>query len=805
MLFASAIFLSAALLFLIQLVMGKMILPWYGGSPAVWTTCMLFFQLALLGGYAYAHGVDSRLTLRRQVSLHTGLLVLSAALLVFLATAWRTGWIPLGALRPDPARNPVPQILLFLLAATGLPFFLLSSTSPLLQRWYSLLALDGQPYRLYAVSNAGSLLGLLSYPVLIEPMFDLPMQVMLWTGFYITAAILGLFCAMRLEKSASLIEQRAAGRLGAASPSTSEANDPTSGGRSCAEPRHGTPSRGGPMVCLLLAACTSGMFLAVTNQLCQEIAVVPFLWVLPLAIYLLSFIICFDRPAWYVRGWSVPVCAVATIVVLTTTFRGLRLGLPVHVLANSVFLLVFCSTLHGELVALRPPPRYLTRYYLAIASGGALGGIFVGLIAPAWFSGYWEFHVLILAGWMVLALVFWRDKASFFFSGDLRLFALTVLVLCLLASRLLLASSLLDRLPWIREHDLASSLAASLVATVVLMMAARRTRFIRSRYWPRLAVGLTIFIAECFLLNRTFREKQHTIEAERNFYGVVRVRASDAEPERPPLIKMTHGRILHGLQILTEEGKLLSNTYYAKGSGIELAMRLHARRSRNSSQPDAMHIGVLGMGVGTMAAFCGEADRIRFYEINPAVVEFATGPRAYFTYIPECAGKAEWVLGDARLSLERELTRGNPQQFDVLVMDAFTSDAVPVHLLTVEAFENYVKHLRDEHSIIAVNISNRFLDFRDLTFSVAERFGMTAVLVRLKSRAFPFATSSLWVLMTRSPSFLQQEEIRQRLTEHKVTRSTLWTDAYSGLFRLLILRRSDNPLTGAEETGDRSR
>ena len=805
MLFAPAIFLSATLLFLVQLVMGKMVLPWYGGSPAVWTTCMLFFQLALLGGYAYAHAADSRLTLRRQISLHAGLLVLSAALLVLLATAWRTGWIPPGALRPDPARNPVPQILLFLLAATGLPFFLLSSTSPLLQRWYSLLARNGQPYRLYAVSNAGSLLGLLSYPVLIEPILDLPMQVMLWTGFYVTAAMLSLFCAMRIARSASVIEQRAAERLRAASPSISEANAPTPGGRSCAEPSRDTASRGGPTVCLLLAACTSGMFLAVTNQLCQEIAVVPFMWVLPLAVYLLSFIICFDRPAWYGRGWFVPICAVATIVVLTTTFQGLRLGLLVHVFANSVFLLVFCTTLHGELVSLRPPPQYLTRYYLAIASGGALGGVFVGLIAPAWFSGYWEFHVLILAGWLVLALVFWRDKASFFFSGDPRLFALTALVLCLLASRLLLSSSLPDQFPWIRKHDLAASLAASLIATALLTMAARLARFIRSRYWPRLGVGLTILIAECFLLNRAFREKQQTIEAERNFYGVVRIRASDAEQERPPLIKMTHGRILHGLQILTDEGKLLSNTYYAKGSGIDLAMRLHARRSHDPSQPRPMHIGVLGMGVGTMAAFCGGADRIRFYEINPAVVDFATGPRAYFTYIPECAGKAEWVLGDARLSLERELTDDKPQQFDILVLDAFTSDAVPVHLLTVEAFESYGKHLRDEDSIIAVNISNRFLDFRDLTFSVAKRFGMTAVLVRLKSRAFPFATSSLWVLMTRSRPFLQQEEIRQRLTEHKAKRTTLWTDTYSGLLRLLILRRSDNPLTGAEETGDRSR
>ncbi len=785
MLFAAAIFLSATLLFLVQLVMGKMILPWYGGSPAVWTTCMLFFQLALLAGYAYAHGIDSGLPPRRQVRVHTGLLLLSAAVLALLVTAWQREWIPHDALRPDPFRHPVPQILLFLLATTGLPFFLLSSTSPLLQRWYSLLRQDGHPYRLYAVSNAGSLLGLLSYPVLIEPTLSLPWQIKLWTGFYAVASALSLACALRLARRAPHIEQQATEtRLGAASP-------PSPGENSAAP-------RGSPTVCLLLAACASGMFLAVTNQLCQEIAVVPFLWVLPLAIYLLSFIICFDRPEWYRPGWLVPVCAVATIAVLVTTLRGLRLGLPVHVITNSLFLLAFCTTLHGEMVALRPPPRYLTRYYLAIASGGALGGIFVGIVAPLRFSGYWEFHTLILGGWIVLALVFWRNKASFFFSGDPRLFGLTVFIACLLGGRVLLASPPANRIPWLREYDMAVSLAASLVVSACVTAAAWRTRFIRSRHWPRLAVGLTILIAECFLINRTLREKRQTVESQRNFYGVVRIRATDGEPEKPPLLKMTHGRILHGLQILTDGDRLLSNTYYAEGSGIDLAMRLHARRSRDPANPQPLRVGVLGMGVGTMAAFCRKLDRIRFYEINPAVIAFATGEGAYFSYIPECDGEAEWVLGDARLSLERELADGCPQRFDVLVMDAFTSDAVPVHLLTVEAFECYVKHLRDEESIIAVNISNRFLDFRDLTFSIAGHFGMTATLVRLKSKDFPFSTSSLWVLMTRDKSFGRQEAVRQRMTEHEVTHPTLWTDTYSNLFRLLILRREDNPLTGAE-------
>ena len=551
------------------------------------------------------------------------------------------------------------------------------------------------------------------------------------------------------------------------------------------------------MAWLVLAACTSGMFLAVTNQLCQEIAVVPFLWVLPLAIYLLSFVICFDRPGWYRRGWFVPACAVVTIAVLVTTFRGLRLGLPVHVLSNSLFLFIFCMTLHGELVTLRPPPRHLTAYYLAIALGGALGGIFVGVVAPAWFSGYREFHVLILAAWIVLAVVFWCDKASFFHSGDPRFFALVVFFAGLLGVGLLLASSLPDRMPWIREHDLVSSLGAGLFLAALLTALARRLRFIRSRHWPRLAVGLVVLVAECFLVNRGMREKQQTVEATRNFYGVVRVRASGGRGgDKPPLVKMTHGRILHGLQILTDEDKLRPNTYYAEGSGIELTMRLHARRKGDAVRPGPMRIGVLGMGVGTMAAFCGETDHIRFYEINPAVLAFATGPRAYFTYIPECAGEADWVLGDARLSLERELADGNPQRFDVLVLDAFTSDAVPVHLLTVEAFECYLKHLRDEDAIIAVNISNRFLDFRDLTFSMAEHFGMTALLVPLKSKNFPYATSSLWVLMTRSPSFLKQDALRQRLAEHEVKCPVLWTDTYSDLFRLLMLGRSAKPLAG---------
>ncbi|MFN7141345.1 MAG: hypothetical protein ACK4UN_18615, partial [Limisphaerales bacterium] len=344
---ALTIFISAFLLFLVQLVIGKRILPWFGGAPAVWTTCMLFFQLLLLAGYAYAHFLSARFTNAIQARIHSVVILASLVSISFLWWQWGTPILPGENLKPQSPDQPVWQILKLLTLSVGLPFFILSSTSPLIQRWYSFKA-DGQrTYRLYALSNVGSMLALLSYPFLIEPWSRLTMQGVGWGVLYFVFAGACLGCARLLPK-----------QTGAAQTDSSTAS-----------PTGKPPTKFTVTLWLLLATMTSAMLLSVTNNLCQEVAVVPFLWVLPLSIYLLSFIICFDSPKWYQRRWFVLAGVVSTIVVLITAFQGVQLGVVPHIISYGFFLFLFCMLCHGELVTHRPATTHLTLFYLMVALG----------------------------------------------------------------------------------------------------------------------------------------------------------------------------------------------------------------------------------------------------------------------------------------------------------------------------------------------------------------------------------------------------------------------------------------------------
>jgi hypothetical protein len=756
MLPAIVTFLSAFLLFMLQLLMGKVLLPWFGGTPAVWTTCMLFFQVLLLFGYAYSHGL-TRLPGRLQGRIHLCLIVASVVLLGLAWWRWGSPIIPSADWKPVGNDAPQLKILTLLLVSIGLPFFLLSTTSPLIQHWQGLQSAGGKIWRLYAVSNTGSLLGLLCFPFLVERFLETSLQAIVWALGFGVFALGAAVLALRVRTQA-----------------------PTAG-QAAPEENQARPSAVVLLAWLVLPMTTSAMLLAVTNELCQEVAAVPFLWMLPLALYLLSFIICFDRPAWYHRRFFLAAGAAATVTVLITASLGIQLRIPVHAVSFGGFLFLFCMIAHGELYRLRPATSRLTLFYLMLALGGALGGIFVSLVAPMIFDNFWEFNIMATVAWVLIGILLLREKDSIFYRGDwwqLWMFSwLLAYIIVRISFQIWLpqGDALIGNLPL---HAGLGLLLAWLVCFPI-----RKTRFARSGYWPRVTVVAVIFVAECFMLLRIRSDQSGAIISERNFYGTLRVVVVPPLPEkRPASIQLTHGNINHGFQYVDDKWSRVPVSYYGDTSGIDVAIRRHPRRLANPAQP--LRIGVLGLGVGTMAAFAEKGDLTRFYEINPAVIRYSTDPKPIFRYLADSQGSTEIVEGDARLSLERELAAGQPGKFDVLVMDAFSSDSVPVHLLTREAFALYQQHLRDEDSVIAINISNRFLDFRDLVSTQAKEIGLTPLLIHVRDVTVSHGPSS-WMLLSRSQPFLKDPVLHERGAPSIPQREVIWTDSFSNLFQIL--------------------
>lgn len=672
-LFAAAVFVSAFLLFQVQPLISRAILPWFGGTSGVWTTCMLFFQSGLFAGYAYAHLLASRLPGRAQALLHVGLLIAALSLLNVLPGA---GWKPTGE------EQPIPAILVLLLSSVGLPYFVLSATGPLLQRWFSLTLPGRSPYRLYALSNAGSLLALLSYPFVFEPAFAMSTQGKLWSiGF-------GLFAALCVGCGVLLM------RL----PQTVSARDGSSRTSHRGQSRYG--------LWFLLPMIASTMLLAVTNQVCQDVAVIPFLWVAPLSLYLLTFILCFESDRWYRRR----VYAVATIVtslgVCWLLFSETSALLILQLLAYFALLFCGCMLCHGELARLRPGAEKLTAFYLTLSAGGAAGGLFVGLAAPLLFDGYWELDIGLAACTLAAILVLFQDLGWF-------------------------------------GVDTRPPPAATGAAIIVISL-------------------MGVVIAE------SVTHVARSIAATRNFYGALTV---EENPDNGSRI-LYHGRIIHGLQFENPSMKRIPTTYYGLDSGVGRLLEVMRERG------EPRHVGVVGLGTGTLAAWGDTGDRYRFYEINEDVVRLA---REEFTFLNDSFADIKIVLGDARLSLESE----PPQGFNLLVLDAFSGDAIPVHLLTREAMGVYVRHLKPD-GVLAVHISNLYFDLRPVAAALADEAGLHSVLV---VQDFPpdhpsGQQASEWVLISRDAGILQSPRIAQA-TMSPPTERILWTDQYSNLFGVL--------------------
>jgi hypothetical protein len=747
--FAFTSFLSAFLLFQVQLIVSKHILPWFGGSAAVWTTSMLVFQSLLLVGYVYAHLVSERLSPRAQSNLH--LAVLAAALLLVLALSWMwpSAITPGAGWKPQSSTSPVRDVVVILLLAAGLPFLVLSTTGPLLQHWFARQGGDARTYRLYSVSNLGSLLGLLTFPFLLEPTLRMTTQGRLWAVLF-AAFVAGCgWCAWQARHGSDVVAPRVVAPASAHIRTTVTVR----------------------VLWFLLATCASALLLATTNLLCQEITSIPLLWVLPLSLYLLSFILCFDHPRWYRREIFHPLFAMGVFALCLTIHFALR---TTQVVVMPILLFVTCMICHGELVRLKPAVQRLTSFYLAVAAGGALGGIFVAIVAPLMFSFFTEYQLALAASVVLLLWCLFLDKRSWLWQVGLWL-AVAISVGSVAAAYL--AGNWIPALPALLSEIRFYPLAL-LVATLALIGAymqkvagAERT----SRFRAGQVLVLLLAVLSLVALYQSAQPEPGLYLGKRNFYGALRVYELAQGGKA-----LFHGQTLHGAQLEAPNNRL-PMAYYGPDSGIGILLQNHPQRGAGNGN---LRIGIVGLGAGTLAAYGVPGDYFRYYEINPDVVELSAGQQPVFTYIRDSQAKVDTQLGDARLLLEREVAAGHTPAFDVLVLDAFSGDAVPVHLLTAEAFDTYWKRVNPEHGIIAIHVSSRHINLMPVIEGIAER-DHAAMLAKFTEGSYPFL-DNLWVFLARHPEDLQVRGLlRNPPPIPNNVPPRVWTDDYSDILRLL--------------------
>jgi hypothetical protein len=682
-LYAVTIFLSAFLLFQVQPLIAKIILPWFGGSAAVWSAAMLFFQLILLAGYTYAHLLIRYLKARQQMAVHLTMLVVSCVLLPILPSA---SWKPLEA------GDPTVRILETLLATIGLPYFLLSATSPLLQAWYVRRSGSGMPYRLFALSNFGSMLALVSFPFVVEPRLTSREQAFTWSAVYVFFAVL---CATAAWVS----------RPRGVSPSQlplSETPDSAPAER---------PRAGQLLLWVGLAACASTLLVSVTNHMSQNLAPIPLLWVLPLALYLLTFILSFESDRIYRRWIFLPFLAPSLggmAYFIWAEAGNLHIKWLIPAFAFGLF--ICCMMCHGELARRRPAPRYLTLFYLMVSVGGAVGGIFVAMVAPRAFKTLLELPIGLFACALLAVIVLWNLK-----------------------------------LPKVGA-------------------------------WPlRIVFVIATGVLAGYMVRKEHQDREGYRLIVRNFYGVLHVRDDNTDEGMYRERTLTHGTINHGSQLLDEKLKYVTTSYYGPKSGVG--------RSITALQATGpIRVGIIGLGAGVLSNYGRAGDVYRIYDINPLVEGIA---QTEFSFYPHSPADKHIYLGDARLELERQ----ESQQFDILAVDAFSSDAIPVHLLTREALALYFRHLKP-NGILALHVSNRYLDLIPVCSSGAQSFGKPATVVEDDGEDFGYLSSSTWVLVTSDQAWFQSPSFHGAdMSPGKIPAGFRgWTDDYSNIFQILKLK-----------------
>ena len=702
---------------------------------------MLFFQLALLGGYGYAHWLNGQPP-ARQTWIHAGMLALSLLSLPILPAA---RWKPVGG------ADPLAGILGLLTATVGLPYFLLSSTSPLLQSWYSRANGGGMPWRFFAISNAGSMVGLISYPVLIEPYLTNRVQAWMWS---LTYAGFVLVCGAVAIRSRGALTAEAA--QAAAGPS---------------------PKLSARVLWLILAACPSALLLAVTNHLTQNVAAIPFLWVAPLTLYLISFILCFDSDRWYNRRiFGISAAVILPLAAYLISQQNTQfIGLKENVAFFCVALFVLFMICHGELARRRPAPAFLTSFYLMVSVGGAMGGLLIGFVAPYVLKALYDLPIVISLTSLLLFFLFLngRDK-----SGDRAQLPDTptdrVIILGLISAMVVYAAwrivAARSGAPAFLNGPWDTRVIFALVGAMALYAVLRAGKVLQNS-WITVAIagGVTLGITG-YLARDSWNGVATSRVLARNFYGALAV-FDQHGGSMGPIRLFRHGTIDHGEQFLWPQYQRVAAAYFGPRSGI-------GRAIRNLATEGPMKVGVIGLGAGTLAAYARVGDDYRLYEINPLVEKIAM---SQFTFLPECPAPHTVVLGDARLSLETE----PPQNFDLLIMDAFSGDAIPVHLITREAFQIYWRHLKP-NGVLAVHVSNRFLDVGPVVAMQAERDGKNVLMFSYAGNEENDESASDWVLVTSRPGFFERDDmVRAGQKIAPIPGLRLWTDNYSNLYRIL--------------------
>ena len=693
-LFASTLFLSATLMFVLQPMFGKILLPLLGGTPAVWNTCMVFYQTLLFLGYLYAHRLSTHSNHQRQIQIHTALLIFSLIAL------------PVGLpdnINPPTDSNPSLWLIWTLFIAIGVPFFVVSTTAPLLQKWFSQCGhvSSHDPYYLYAASNAGSLLALLSYPFLIEPNIGLVSQRLLWSFAYAGLCLLIIGCAVLMWKTqANNQDDVAEIELDDSEPLTTQQQ----------------------LHWLALAFVPSSLLLGLTQFISTDIASVPLLWIVPLTLYLLTFILVFSKWADRIHPAMIAVQPALLTVFIAYSFINpavLPFWLDLILHASAFFIAVMVC--HGELARNRPATRHLTQFYLIMSFGGMLGGLFNTFVAPFVFNAVYEYPIMIVAALLL---------RPGFFKGQWWLQSIFPVAVFIAGLAVYFGSEQL--------FDYFDLIGGALILLAGLTYSFRTSP---------LAIGLLTAVILIFTIS-LHNMASSTLYQERSFFGVLSVRNTVIadENQRPETVReLYHGTTKHGAERLTAANITTPLTYYSRPGPIGQLF------SEFDDQNQNWVIGAVGLGAGALACYSKDNQHWHFFEIDPLVVQVAKNPN-WFNYLNRCNKKAEMIVGDARLSLAKE----DDGSFDLLIMDAFSSDAVPTHLLTREALELYLRKLND-NGLLAFHITNRHLAIKNVLADHVNTMHLTALLQEFKPETeLPLVVATDWVVISKNPERLQR-------------------------------------------------
>ncbi|XSG74359.1 spermidine synthase [Herpetosiphon llansteffanensis] len=718
LLFALTIFTSASLLFVIQPMFARMALPLLGGAPSVWNTALVFYQTVLLLGYGYSHLLTKYFKPRQQVLIHCGLLLTP---LLVLPIAIPAGW------QAPTTDFPIAWLLSLFAVALGLPFFVVSASSPLLQAWFGNSEQNRNPYVLYAMSNVGSMLALLAYPLIIEPNTSLKLQSDGWRWGYVLLVLLFIGCGIR-------VWQRAPQGV---SSTTSQSSSPITWQRR--------------IKWIAWSAVPSSLLVSVTTYITTDIVAMPLLWVIPLALYLLTFIFVFANKVLISKQALVWLMPILVMLVILTIITGANSPILLLLILHLATLFIVTMVLHQQLADDRPEPQKLTEFYLLMSLGGVIGGIFNGLIAPLIFDSVWEYPLMLCLG---LMLAPWRKPKPTNRQEWLKSMYKPGLIIILSIGLVLLLKAF--------NYE-EQTIGYAILFSVTMLLA-----YSQSRNPVSFGVSIGGFFAVVSLIGFT---QSTLVYQERSFFGVNRI----IEVNQRFNILM-HGTTLHGMQFLDPALSKRPLTYYGLNGPLNEIFQVA------NQQTTPKNVGVVGLGSGAAACYAQPQDTWKYFEIDPVVIEIAQNPK-FFSYLSQCTPQAPVIVGDARISLAAET-----KPFDLLIMDAYSSDAIPTHLVTVEALELYLSKLKPE-GIIAFHISNRYLNLEPVLHDLAEKLGLLALVHEYNTAEDVLEqgnNSTKWVIFTKNQAFYQQfiDQYQWRSLQNRPN-DRLWTDDYSSIITTL--------------------